>query len=205
MCSTPTRAPKLLIAVEWPSTGGCWNPPEKDTPCSKTKKKLQWDGRRSAIMIKSNFIPIRWVTHKLHNNTKTNNDSKNGQEIWINISPKRTYTLPIGTWKAVPHNELLEKCKSRLQWDVTSQQSEWNESESHSVMSSSLWLQGLYSPWNSLGQNTGVGSRSLLQGIFPTQGLTPGLPNCRQILYHLSHRGAPPFFFNNKRYNSQRR
>ena len=28
---------------------------------------------------------------------------------------------------------------------------------------------GLYSPWNSLGKNTGVGSHSLLQGIFPTQ------------------------------------
>ena len=32
------------------------------------------------------------------------------------------------------------------------------------------------------GQNTGVGSPSLLQGIFPTQGLNPGLPHCRQIL-----------------------
>ena len=35
---------------------------------------------------------------------------------------------------------------------------------------------GLYTPWNSPGQNTGVGSHSLLQGIFPTQGLNPGLP-----------------------------
>ena len=33
-----------------------------------------------------------------------------------------------------------------------------------------------YSPWNSLSQNTGVGSLSLLQGIFPTQGSNPGLP-----------------------------
>ena len=41
---------------------------------------------------------------------------------------------------------------------------------------------GLYSPWNSSGQNTGVGSLSLLQGIFPTQRLNPGLPHCRQIL-----------------------
>ena len=40
------------------------------------------------------------------------------------------------------------------------------------------------SPWNSTGQNTGVGSFSLLQGIFPTQGSNPGLPHCRQILYH---------------------
>ena len=46
----------------------------------------------------------------------------------------------------------------------------------------SLWPHGLYSPWNSPGQNTGVGSLSLLQGIFPTQGSNPGLPHCRQIL-----------------------
>ena len=39
-------------------------------------------------------------------------------------------------------------------------------------MSNSLWPHGLYSPWNSLGQNTGVGSLSLLQGIFPTQTRT---------------------------------
>ena len=40
------------------------------------------------------------------------------------------------------------------------------------------------------GQNTGVGSHSLLQGIFPTQGSNPGLPNCRRILYQLSHQGS---------------
>ena len=48
---------------------------------------------------------------------------------------------------------------------------------------------GLSSPWNSPGQNTGVGSLSLLQGISPTQGSNPGLPRCRQILYPLSHKG----------------
>ena len=37
------------------------------------------------------------------------------------------------------------------------------------------------------GKNTGAGCHSLLQGNFPTQGLNPGLPHCRQILYHLSH------------------
>ena len=50
---------------------------------------------------------------------------------------------------------------------------------------------GLYSPRNSPDQNTGVGSLSLLQGIFPTQGSNPGLPHCRQILYQLSHKGSP--------------
>ena len=49
-------------------------------------------------------------------------------------------------------------------------------SESHLVMSDSLRPHGLYSPWNSPGQNTGVGRLSLLQGIFPTQGSNPGLP-----------------------------
>ena len=46
-------------------------------------------------------------------------------------------------------------------------------SESCSVISDSSWPHGLYSPWNSPGQNTGVGSLSLLQEIFPTQGLNP--------------------------------
>ena len=59
------------------------------------------------------------------------------------------------------------------------------ESVSHSVVSDSLQPHGLYSPWNSPGQNTGVGSLSLLQGIFPTQGLNPDLLHCRQILYPL--------------------
>ena len=55
------------------------------------------------------------------------------------------------------------------------------ESESHSVVSNSLQPHGLYSPWNSPGQNTGVDSLSLLQGIFPTQGSNPGLPHYKQI------------------------
>ena len=65
------------------------------------------------------------------------------------------------------------------------------ESESHSLLSNSLGPHGLYSPWNSPGQNTGVGSLSLLQGIVPTQGSNPGLSCCRWILYQLSHKGSP--------------
>ena len=65
------------------------------------------------------------------------------------------------------------------------------ESESCSVMSYSLWPSGLYTPWNSPGQNTGVSSLFLLQGVFPTQGSNPGLPHCRRILYQLSHKGSP--------------
>ena len=46
-------------------------------------------------------------------------------------------------------------------------------------------------PWNFPGQNTGMGTHSLLQGIFPTQGSNPGLPHCRKTLYRLSHQGSP--------------
>ena len=48
----------------------------------------------------------------------------------------------------------------------------------------------LYSPWNYPGQNTEMGSLSLLQEIFPTQGSNPGLLNCGQILYQLSSQGS---------------
>ena len=71
-----------------------------------------------------------------------------------------------------------------------------SEGESCSAVSDSLRPHGLGSsrllcPWNSPGKNTGVGSHSLLQGIFPTQGLNPGLLHCGQILYDLSHQGSP--------------
>ena len=65
-------------------------------------------------------------------------------------------------------------------------------SKSRSVVSDSSRPHRLYSPWNSPGQDTGVGSRhSLLWGIFPTQGSNPGLLHCRRILYKLSLQGSP--------------
>ena len=64
-----------------------------------------------------------------------------------------------------------------------------SESESLSVMFNSLQPHGLYSPWNSPGQSTGVGSLSLLQGIFLTQESNRGLLNCNWILYQLSYQG----------------
>ena len=64
-------------------------------------------------------------------------------------------------------------------------------SKSHSVVSDSLQPHVLYNQWNSPGQNTGVGSLSLLQGIFPTQESNRGLLHCRRILYQLSYEGSP--------------
>ena len=70
-----------------------------------------------------------------------------------------------------------------------------SKSVSRSVMSDSLRYYELqptrlFCPWDSPGQNTGGGCHSLLQGIFPTQGLNPGLLHYHQILYCLSHQGS---------------
>ena len=68
----------------------------------------------------------------------------------------------------------------------------WKWSESGSVVST--LCDPMDYPWNSLGQNTGVGSLSLLQGILPTQELNRGLLHCRRILYQLSYQGSPLWF-----------
>ena len=56
--------------------------------------------------------------------------------------------------------------------------------------------------WNSPGKNTGVGSHSLLQGIFLTQWLNLSLPHCRQILYCLSHQGHHDLIMRDKTWAS---
>ena len=80
--------------------------------------------------------------------------------------------------------------KKKPQQLVTTWMDLESESESHSVVSDSLQPHESNSLWNSPGQNTGVCSLSLLQWIFPTQGLKSGLPHCRWILYQLSHQGS---------------
>ena len=77
-----------------------------------------------------------------------------------------------------PLAELLQKAES----DILVSPHTANRLNEASIGHVSLLLQLLP------GQNTGVGSRSLLQGIFPTQGSNPGLPHCRRMLYQLSHR-----------------
>ena len=63
------------------------------------------------------------------------------------------------------------------------------ESESHSVESDSLRPHVQSMEFSR--PDTGMGSLSLLQGIFPTQGLNPGLQHCTWILYQLNHKGSP--------------
>ena len=85
------------------------------------------------------------------------------------------------------------------------------EKKSPPVVSNSLRPHGLYSPCDSSDKHTGVGSLFLLQWIFPTQGLNPGLFHFRQILYQLSHLGScrnnnfkcnPPVFYSNNIINT---
>ena len=79
---------------------------------------------------------------------------------------------------------------SPIAGDTSSWMNEWmNVAVAQSCPT--LGPHGLYSPWNYSGQNIGVGSCSLLQGIFPIQGSNLGLPHCRRILNQLSHRGSP--------------
>ena len=64
---------------------------------------------------------------------------------------------------------------------------------SHVQLFVTLWTVACQAPlpWDSPGRNIGVGGHALLQGIFPTQGLNPGLLYCRWIVYQLSHQGSP--------------
>ena len=69
-----------------------------------------------------------------------------------------------------------------------------------SVVSDSLRPHGLYPTrfhrqWDFPGTNTGVGCHFLLQEIFPTQGLNPGLPHCRQMLLPSEPPGKSPGIF----------
>ena len=79
---------------------------------------------------------------------------------WIEMAP---YFKILGSWRALLFHLNI------FTFNIES------ESESHSVVSDSLWPHGLYSPWNSPGQNTRVSSLSFFQGIFPNLGLNRGL------------------------------
>ena len=87
--------------------------------------------------------------------------SSHFQEGTLPFLPHPSPPAPLGDFRT------LRLPKSKVKW----------KSLSRVQLFANRWT------WNSLGQNTGVGSLSLLQWIFPTQGLNPGLPHCRQILY----------------------
>ena len=87
-----------------------------------------------------------------------------------------------GAWWATVHGITESDTTEQLSLSQGTSTNGQVESERRSVVSHSLQPHGLYSPWNSPGQNTGVGSHSLLHRIFPAQGLNPDLLHCRWIL-----------------------
>ena len=96
--------------------------------------------------------------------------------------------ISIQIWISCCHLSLLPHSDGFLMWGILCKT--LNESEIRCVVRL-FSTQGLYSPWNSPGQNTGVGSLSLLQQIFLTQELNRSLLHCRRILHQLSYEGSP--------------
>ena len=113
------------------------------------------------------------------------------QQMWDDISLWFYWHFPVINLHShiqiniICNSKDVETCKQpRYQW----------KSESCSVESDSLWPHRLYSPWISPDQNTGVGSLSLLQGIFPTQGLNPISLHCRQFFTSWATREAQEYW-----------
>ena len=109
---------------------------------------------------------------------------KKGYCVWLSSSPfplqwPRRPHVPAGTVTRVelPSVSVLET----LKW-------KWKVAQSCLTLCDPMDCSPP-GPWNSSGQNTRAGRRSLLQGIFPIQGSNPGLPHCGRSLVHLSHQG----------------
>ena len=163
----------------------------------------------TCIQISQEAGQVVWYSHLLNNfpqfvviHTVKGFDVVNKAEVdvflehcWFFNDPMDIGNLIFGTFvfpnpARTSGSPLFTYCWN-LSWRILSITLLACKSESHLVVSDSLWPHRLYSPWNSPGQNIGVGSLSLFQGIFPTQGLNTGLPHCRQIPYQLSHKGSP--------------
>ena len=89
--------------------------------------------------------------------------------------------IPFSRGSSKPRDQTLVSCIGRwILYHWATREASWLnyylviQSESRSDVPDSLQPHGPYSPWNSPGQNTGVGCLFLLQGIFPIQGLNPG-------------------------------
>ena len=133
------------------------------------EKSLQSKLMKSRNYLVNNHSIITYSkSSKYYNNSSTSN-SNNSKDVRVVVVIRKWQPTPVFL-PGEPHGQRLagyspwgRKCKTQL--------------SDH--------------PWNSPGKNTGVGSLSLLQGIFPTQRSNPGLPHGKRILYQLSHKRKP--------------
>ena len=112
------------------------------------------------------------------------------------VHAKRNWSLP---WRALdspvpirPSDDLSpSQHLTATSWENSSQTAHSSRAWIPDPWESCVLVTSLLCPWDSPGKNPGVGSHSLLQGIFPTQGSNLSLLHCRWILYHLSHHESP--------------
>ena len=101
----------------------------------------------------------------------------------------------IGQEMILWHHWLIDMILSKL-WETVKYREAWHAAV-HEVTKSQTWLsnwtitKSLLCPWNFPGKTTGVGSHSLFQGVFPTQGLNPGLLHCSRFFTLWATREAP--------------
>ena len=100
--------------------------------------------------------------------------------VWLFMTP----------WTIVCQDPLSMEFSRQTCWSGLPFPSPMHGSEKWKLLSLVWLFVDPTGPWNSPGQNLRVGGRSLLQGIFPTQGSNPCLPHCKWILYQLSHEGT---------------
>ena len=145
-------------------------------PTEEEVKDAEDDGQASAIRPGKPLLQPNCSRWKVWEKCLLEKNRPSSPVTWCFYFTERSFAV-----QRVWGEYVLDVCKAK-----------W--SESHSVVSDSLWPHVLYiySPWNSPGQNTGVGTLSLLQGILPTQGLNPGLPYCRWILYQWLNKQQKP-------------
>ena len=116
--------------------------------------------------------------------------------IILNSEKLKAFPLRSGTRQGCPlspllFNIVLEVLATAIREEKEVKGIQIRKEEVKLSLSADDMIVYIEKPWGFPGKNTGVGFHFLLQGIFPTQGLNPGLLHYRQILYRLSYKGSP--------------
>ena len=132
---------------------------------------------------------------KLYNSQKNTQGQKSSMTLDLAVisgydTEAKATEANIDKWDCI---KLQNSCASKVtNKRVKRQPTEWQK-----IFANHTFDKQLICPWDFPGNSTGVDCHFLLQGIFLTQGLNPGLPHCRQTLYCLSHQGSPIFRIKN--------